>query len=461
MAELTFLGAAGTVTGSRHLLEIGERRILVDCGLFQGPDELEARNREPLGAEPSSIDAVVLTHAHIDHTGYLPRLVRDGFDGPILGTAATADLLTILLSDSGHLQEEEARYRNRHLRQGEPKIEPLYTGTEGARTARRVRGVHYREPVEVVPGVKATFRRAGHILGSATVELVCETGLRIVFSGDLGQRDAPILPDPAPLPATDYVVVESTYGDREHDETPVEDQLERVIRETAERRGVLLIPAFAVGRTQELVYTLGGMEREGRIPVIPTFVDSPMAQDATRIYRDHPEDFEQEVLDEIARGIRPLRSKDFRMARSVGESKAINRMDGPVVIISASGMLSGGRILHHLKRRLPDPRTTLLFTGYQAEGTRGRRVLDGAESVRIFGRDVPIRARVETIQGLSAHADASELMDWLATAPEPPKRAFVVHGEPGPAETLASRMRDELGWRVSVPEHGASYRLEG
>lgn len=459
MAELTFLGAAGTVTGSRHLLDVDDSRILVDCGLYQGPDELERRNLEPFGVEPSSIDIVVLTHAHIDHTGYLPRLVRDGFDGRIVATRATADLLEILLPDSGGLQEEDARYRNRHRSPGEPEVEALYTAKEGVRTARRVQGFSYRERIQLVPGIEIIFRRAGHILGSATVELRTKSGLRLVFSGDLGRRGTPILPDPAPPAAADYLVVESTYGDREHDETPVHDQLARVVHETAERRGALLIPAFAVGRTQELVYTLHQLEQEGRIPVLPTIVDSPMAIDATRVYRDHPEDFEEEMLLELERGERPLTSGDFRLTRTVQESKTVNRIRGPVIIISASGMLSGGRILHHLKQRLPRPETTLLFAGYQAEGTRGREILEGAERVRIFGESIPVRAKVETIHGLSAHADASELMDWVLAAPEAPKRVFVVHGEPNPAETLAARIRDEAGFQASVPSVGQSFSL--
>lgn len=460
MAELTFLGAAGTVTGSRHLLDVDGTRILVDCGLYQGPHELEERNHQPFGVPPSSIDVVILTHAHIDHTGYLPRLIRDGFDGRVLATRATADLLEILLPDSGGLQEEEARYRNRHRRPGEPEVDALYSAKEGARAARRAQGCPYRERVEVVPGIEIVFRRAGHILGSATVELRTASGFEIAFSGDLGRRGTPILPDPSPPPATDYLVVESTYGDREHDETPVPDQLERIVRETAESRGALLIPAFAVGRTQELVYTLHRLEREGRTPVVPIIVDSPMAIDATRVYRDHPEDFEEEVRRELARGERPLTSGNFRLTRTVQESKAINRMKGPLIIVSASGMLSGGRILHHLKHRLPRPETTLLFAGFQAEGTRGRKILDGAERVRIFGESVPVRARVETIHGLSAHADASELMDWVKAAPKPPKRVFVVHGEPTPAETFASKIRKELGWSVSVPSLGQQFDLD-
>jgi len=459
MAELTFLGAAGTVTGSRHLLDVDGTRILVDCGLYQGPDELEERNHEPFGVPPSSIDVVVLTHAHIDHTGYLPRLIRDGFDGRILATRATVDLLEILLPDSGGLQEEEARYRNRHRKPGEPEIEALYSAKEGVRAARRVQGFPYRERVKLAPGIEIKFRRAGHILGSATVELRTASGLEIVFSGDLGRHETPILPDPSPPPAADYLVVESTYGDREHDETSVPDQLERIVHDTVESQGALLIPAFAVGRTQGLVYTLHQLEREGRIPVVPTIVDSPMAIDATRVYRDHPEDFEDEVLQELARGERPLTSGDFRLTRTVQESKAINRMSGPLIIISASGMLSGGRILHHLKQRLPRPETTLLFAGYQAEGTRGRKILEGAERVRIFGESIPVRARVAVINGLSAHADASELMDWVRAAPRQPKRVFVVHGEPRPAETFAGRIREELGWQVSVPTVGQRFKL--
>ncbi len=459
MTRITFLGAAGTITGSRHLVDTGRVRVLVDCGLFHGPKELTRRNHEPFPVEPSTLDFVVLTHAHIDHTGYLPRLLRDGFTGEVVATAATADLLKILLADAGHLQEEEARYRNRHRPRGAAPAAPLYTAAEGREAARRVRGCRYGEAVTLAPGLAVTFRRAGHILGSASVTLELPAG-RLVFSGDVGRYGAPVLPDPAPPGEADWIVVESTYGDREHDPTPIADQLERVVRAAAERGGALLVPAFAVGRTQELMYHLSLLEHAGRVPVLPAYVDSPMAVNATEIYCAHPEDFEGDVRGMVMGRNCPLHCTDFRLARSAEESKAINRIEGPVIVVAASGMLAGGRILHHLRQRLPDPRTTLLFASYQAQGTRGRRLQEGARSVSVFGEDVPVRATVEAIHGLSAHADRTGLLRWLTGAPRPPRRVFVVHGEPGPAQALASLVRAELEWQIEVPELGESFELE-
>ena len=365
-----------------------------------------------------------------------------------------------LLADAGHLQEEEARYRNRHRRRGAAPAAPLYTAAEGREAARRVRGCRYGEAVALASGLAVTFRRAGHILGSASVTLEPPGGRRLVFSGDVGRYGAPVLPDPAPPGEADWIVVESTYGDREHDRTPIADQLERVVLGAAERGGALLVPAFAVGRTQELMYHLSLLERSGRVPVLPAYVDSPMAVNATEIYCAHPEDFEGDVRDMVMGRNCPLHCTDFRLARSAEESKAINRIDGPVIIVAASGMLAGGRILHHLRQRLPDPRTTLLFAGYQARGTRGRRLQEGARSVNIFGEDVPVRAAVEAIHGLSAHADRTGLLRWLTGVPKPPRGVFVVHGEPGPAQALGTLVRDRLDWRVEVPELGESVDLE-
>jgi metallo-beta-lactamase family protein len=305
-----------------------------------------------------------------------------------------------------------------------------------------------------------TFRRAGHILGSASVALELPEGGRLVFSGDVGRYGAPVLPDPTPPGEADWIVVESTYGDREHDPVPIADQLERVVLAAVKRGGALLVPAFAVGRTQELMYHLSLLERSGRVPVLPAYVDSPMAVNATEIYCAHPEDFEGDVRDMVMGSNCPLHCADFHLARSAAQSKAINRIEGPVIVVAASGMLAGGRILHHLRRRLPDPRTTLLFAGYQAAGTRGRRIQDGARSVSIFGEDVPVRSAVEAIHGLSAHADRTGLLRWLTGVPRPPRRVFVVHGEPGPAQALASLVRAQLDWKVEVPELGGSFALE-
>ncbi len=464
MAKLQFLGAAGTVTGSKHLVEAGGTQVLVDCGLFQGLPELRERNWERLPVAPESIDAVVLTHAHLDHSGYLPRLLRDGFRGRVIGTPATAELVAILLADAGRLQEEEASYRNETGATRHRPALPLFTEEEGIAAAQRVQKVDFDEPFAPAPGFTATYRTAGHLLGAAHLELVAGDGgrrTRLLFSGDVGRYGAPILDDPSPIGrAPRALVVESTYGDRLHSTEPIGDQLERVVREAVERRGAIVVPAFSVGRTQDLMYHLTQLERAGRIPPLPVYIDSPMGIAATKVYRRHPEEFDDAMEDLVAGGDSPLKGGRFRFARSRAESKAINVMPGPLVVIAGSGMLTGGRVLHHLLRRLPDPTSTILFVGYQSEGTRGRELLDGAVTLRVFGRNVPVRARVVRVDGLSGHADAGELMRWLGTAEGAPERAFVVHGEPGPAAVLAARMRGELGWRVSVPRHLEAYDLD-
>lgn len=456
IATLEFLGAVGTVTGSKFLVETGRGRLLVDCGLYQGLKKLRLRNWERLPVDPASIQAVVLTHGHIDHTGYLPRLFRDGFDGRVYASRATADLLGLLLPDSGHLQEEEAAYHNKRGTAKHRPALPLYTEEEGREAAARVRGLAYREPLEILPGVTLTLKRAGHILGSAIVTLEIDAGSaqrRIVFSGDLGRYGAPILPDPMPIEDAVVVVVESTYGDRAHDTEPIAEQLARVVGAAVDRGGAIVVPAFAIGRTQELMYHLAGLEKAGRIPRLPAYVDSPMAIDATEIYCAHPEDFEGDMRGMVMDRNCPLHCGDFRLARTPDESRAINEVSGPVLIVSASGMVTGGRVLHHLRRRLPDPRTTVLLVGYQAVGTRGRHLQEGANTVTIFGDEVPVRARVDTVHGLSAHADADGLLRWLGTAARPPERVFVVHGDPGPAAMLAGRIRKELGWHATVPAY--------
>jgi metallo-beta-lactamase family protein len=463
MTAIQFLGAAGTVTGSKFLVEDADRRVLVDCGLFQGLKELRLRNWEKLPLAPASIDWVVLTHGHIDHTGYLPRLVNDGFRGDVLGTAATADLLRILLPDSGHLQEEEAAYHNLHGSSRHAPALPLYTAEQGLAAAERVRGLEYTRRHFLDPELAVSFARAGHILGSAIVRMDLGQNarrIRIVFSGDLGRANAPILPDPEPLGDADYVVVESTYGDRLHGAESIPEQLTRVVHDVLARGGPVVVPAFAIGRTQELMFHLAGLEKAGRIPPLPIVIDSPMAIDATEIYRDHPEEYDDEMRALVAGQSSPLYAPGIRLARTVEESKLLNRLTTPGLIISASGMATGGRVLHHLRRLLPDPRATVLLVGYQAVGTRGRALQEGAPSVRIFGEDVPVRAHVETVHGLSAHADADGLMRWLGTATRVPVRAFVVHGEPAPAAALASRIRAELGWEVTVPGYGDRVALD-
>ena len=451
---LEFLGGVGTVTGSKFCLEVDDQRLLVDCGLYQGLKALRLRNWDRLPVVPDRIGTVVLTHAHIDHTGYLPRLVAEGFAGQVLATRATAALARIMLPDSGHLQEEEAAYHNKRGTSKHAPALPLYTAEQGERAAARVEGLAYGVPAHPLPGVELDLRRAGHILGSASVAVTLGNGSarrRVVFSGDVGRYGAPILPDPAAVGEADYVLVESTYGDRRHDPDPIPAQLERAVTMALRRGGVLLVPAFAVGRTQELLYHLRALEETGRIPRLPTFVDSPMAVDATGIYCDHPEEYDEEARRIVLAGECPMHTADFHLVQTVEDSKRLNDLRGSAVIIAASGMATGGRILHHLRVRLSDPRTTVLLVGYQAPGTRGRLIQDGAKAVRIFGEEVAVRAHVEALHGLSAHADSEGLMRWLGTATRPPRRLFVVHGDPAPAAVLAERVRRELGWAVTVP----------
>jgi metallo-beta-lactamase family protein len=464
MASIRFLGAAGTVTGSRFLVEAGAARVLVDAGLFQGPKELRLRNRAPWPVEPASLSAVVLTHAHIDHSGALPLLVRQGFRGAVHVTPATRDLLGLLLPDSGRLQEEEARWANQKgYSKHAPHAAPLYSEEDALAALRRLAPLPYGQQRLVAPGITATFHRAGHILGSATVllELDGPPRRRLLFSGDLGRYGAPILPDPERAAPADELVVESTYGGRRHPEGPsAREALREEVRATAARGGALVIPAFAVGRTQEVLFTLRELEGRGEIPELPVFVDSPMAVDATPIHLTHREDHDDEMARLLAAGVEPLRPRRLQFARSPEQSKAINRVEGACVILSASGMATGGRVLHHLARRLPDERTTVLLVGYQAAGTRGWSLQNGAATLRIHGEDVPVRARVAGITGFSAHADEAELSRWLATFAAPPRRTFLVHGEPTALAAARARL-DGLGWPCEVPRHLETFELGG
>lgn len=448
-----FLGAAGTVTGSMHLVTANGRRVLLDCGLFQGLKELRLRNwREP-PFDPRSLDAVVLSHAHIDHTGALPLLVHRGYRGPIFCTSATADLLGVLLPDSAHLQEEEAERANRYGYTRHKPALPLYTAADADQALRQLEPTGYDRPFPVVRGgdITVTYRCAGHILGAATVDLNAGPGARIVFSGDLGRYDRPILPDPDPVPEADVLLLESTYGDRQHP-TGTADELVRVVTETAARGGALLVPAFVVDRTQELLWWLQRLEEERRIPALPLYVDSPSATEVTRIYRRHVEDQDGEMRRRIQDGKDPLRPGRITFCQSVQESKQLNDVRGPVIIISASGMATGGRILHHLQHRLPDPGTTVLLVGFQAAGTRGRSLQDGARTIKMFGEQVPVRARVELLHGLSAHADQAETLRWLGGFARPPRTTYLVHGEPQAAQALERAIAGRFGWTVRVAQ---------
>ena len=455
--SLTFLGAAHCVTGSKYLLTLEQnhqrRQLLVDCGLFQGLKELRLRNREPLPLSAADLEAVVLTHAHIDHSGYLPKLVKDGFRGAIFCTDATADLLEIMLLDSAKLQEEEADFANAEGYSKHHPAEPLYTVADAEQVLTLLQPVTYNESVDVTEQVQVTFRDAGHILGSASLEMTikgAQQSKKLVFSGDLGRYDNPVLYDPTPIAEADVVVVESTYGDRDTRIQDPEAELARVVNEALGRGGILLIAAFAVGRTQSLLHYLRKLRQEGRVPQVPVYVDSPMGTRVTDLFRHH--------ADAHRLGLNnPLRFDGLTFVSSQQQSKALNKLTGPAIIISSSGMCTGGRIVHHLSHRLPRPQDTLLLIGYQAEGTRGRSLQDGASQIKMFGKWVPVRCQVAELDGFSAHADRSELLRWLRGFKKPPKRAFVVHGEPVAADSLAQALRHDLGWpTVTVPEYRES-----
>ncbi|HET6380098.1 MAG TPA: MBL fold metallo-hydrolase [candidate division Zixibacteria bacterium] len=503
---LQFLGAVGTVTGSQFLLTADERRVLVDCGMFQGsPDEV-SRNRMPFAFEPGALDAVLVTHAHLDHCGRLPALVRAGYRGPIYLTAPTGDLTEIVLRDAARLQmEAEERWRRRHpdeaaahdaelaraeaaaeedaaaedmparLRRAEPRgatmvRAALYTEDDVDETVRLFRPVPYGEEVQVAPGVRATFHDAGHILGSAIIE-VKAGATTVVFSGDLGRRQTPILRDPTPLARADYVVVESTYGDREHpsQEQGVRD-LADAVAQVADSRGVLLVPAFAIGRTQEVVWVLDELARAGRIPRLPLYLDSPMASRASEVYLRHPDVYDEQTEELLESGDTPLEYPGEQYTNSVEQSKAIRHAQRPLMVVASSGMLTGGRIMHHLKDFLPDPACTLLFIGYQAQGTLGHHLQNGGRTARIDGEEYPVRCRVISVSGFSAHADEHELIDWLSSfvrsngadaGHAPPKRVFVVHGDPEAAEAFADRIRSELGLEAHLPAYRETVTLNG
>ncbi|MDO9548679.1 MAG: MBL fold metallo-hydrolase [Candidatus Marinimicrobia bacterium] len=462
MAKLTFLGATGTVTGSKYLLEADEKKFLIDCGMFQGLKELRLRNWEDFPVDPTSIDAVILTHAHIDHTGYLPKLVQMGFKGTVYATPATADLCQVMLPDSAHLQEEDAKYANKkHFTKHEPAM-PLYSLTDAENALELFEPLPYGKKIELSPKLTLCYRDAGHILGSAFVDIRVkqEDGeRRILFSGDLGRPAQPILRDPHTVFGTDYLVLESTYGDRLHGETDRKEDLAKVINDSYERGGVLVIPSFAVGRTQELLYTIRELEEEQRISIMPIFVDSPMAINATNVFMKNTQDHDMESKVAKLKGIDILKTTDLRFTRTAEQSKAINNISGKAIIISASGMVTGGRILHHLFNRLANPNNTVLFIGYQAEGTRGRTILEGAESVKIHGQQIPVKAHIEQISGFSAHADYNEILAWLSSFNEAPRKIFVVHGEASQSAALGERIQASFNWETAIPKYLESFDL--
>jgi metallo-beta-lactamase family protein len=458
--RLAFLGAARTVTGSQYLLEAGGRRLLVDSGMFQGDKELRQRNWADPEFPPAKVDAIVLTHTHLDHIGRLPRLVKQGFRGAVYCTPPTKDLAEVLLLDAAHLQKEDAGYLNRKgLTKHSPAL-PLFDETDVQEAMGLFRTVPLGRPQEVNHAFSFAYRDAGHLLGAASAHVTArEDGreTRLLFSGDVGRFDAVLTRDPELAGDADYLVVESTYGNRTHPEVPVLDQLEGVLERTFARGGVLLIPAFAVGRAQQMVWLMDQLVTEGRIRAFPIHVDSPMAIDATRIYASYPEAHRASLGSIAGRSL--LHGKWVHLHRTRQESEALNRMKGPAVVISSSGMLSGGRILHHCRVRLPHPENTLLITGYQAAGTLGRALLDGARSVRIHKGDVPVLAEVRDLKGLSGHADAGEMLRWLSGVRTAPRTVFVTHGEPEAAEALAARIVRERGFAARVPGHGEAFDL--
>jgi metallo-beta-lactamase family protein len=463
MAYLQFLGATRTVTGSKHLLEIDGYRVLVDCGLFQGFKELRLRNWDPFPIDPASIDSVILTHAHIDHTGFLPKLVRDGFAGDVYCTPATGELARILLPDSARLQEEEADYSNKKGSSKHKPALPLYTEGDATETLKRLRPIDYHKSVKLTPKISFEFVTAGHILGSSFVnlDLECAGGRRkrVTMTGDIGRYGEPIINDPASVDEADYIVLESTYGDREHPAFDVKDRLAEIINATASRGGHVLIPAFAVGRSQQLLYLIRELEDEKRIPILPIFVDSPMAVSATKLYLNHTEDHDLEMQELLDARRNPLATKRFNLARTVQESKDVTASQVSSIVISASGMATGGRILHHLRNRLPDERNTVIFVGFQAGGTRGRRLVDGESEVKIFGSWVPVRAQIERLENLSAHADYREILRWLSGFKRAPEKVFLVHGEPDAAESLGRKIVEKFGWSVEIPDYLQMFEL--
>ncbi len=463
MAKLSFLGAARGVTGSCYLLEQADVRVLVDCGLFQ-ERKLQERNWNPFPVEPSSLAAVLLTHAHLDHCGRLPRLVKEGFRGRIFCTAATAEIARYVLLDSARLQEEDAAFKaarhQREGREGPHPIQPLYTEADVQETLPLFSAVAYGQSVQAAPGLQALFLEAGHILGSACVRVELG-GVSVLFSGDVGRWGRPIIRDPAPFQPADYLLLESTYGGSLHENADgIEQALAEAVLSTRLAGGNLLVPSFALERSQEVLYYLNRLQASGRIPHVPVFLDSPMAVEVTEVFLRHPDLFDEEMRRLMLTGSSPFSFPGLTLVRSVEKSKTLNHLRGTAVIIAGSGMCTGGRIKHHLSSNLDRRESTVLFVGYQAEGTLGREILSGARTVRIHGQNRRVRARVRRIGGFSAHADRAELERWLAPQNRPPRRLFVTHGEPQAAAALAAALGARAGWRVSIPDYGERVELQ-
>ncbi len=459
MAKLTFLGAAGCVTGSKYLVEAAGKRLLVDCGVFQGSQELQDRNYKPLPIDPKAIDYAVLTHAHLDHTGWLPVLVKSGYRGPIFANPATIELTTILLKDSAHLQEEDVLHARTHKYSRHADPQPLYTREDIDPTLKLLKPMPRSGGFEISTEFRVCSYDAGHILGSSSLELTITEGGKktvVVFSGDIGRYGQAILKDPAtPQSKADVLICESTYGDREHPAGDAAELLAQIVNRVVKRGGSMVIPSFAIGRTQTFMYYLRQLEDQQRIPRVPVYVDSPMALSATDLYLKHKEDHDLEFAREEGSDGKgdPLNVHEFHLTRSVEESKAINNIKTPCIIISASGMVSGGRVLHHLAQRLSDARNAVILAGFQAEGTRGRALQEGAKSLKLFGQDVPVCAEVVGMGQFSAHAGKSELLRWLTALPAPPKQTYLTHGEPVAAQALQATIQEKLQWKAAVARY--------
>ncbi|MBX9826990.1 MAG: MBL fold metallo-hydrolase [Xanthobacteraceae bacterium] len=451
--RITFLGGAGTVTGSKYLLETLGRHFLIDCGLFQGQRDIRDRNWQDLPVSPAALSAVVLTHAHLDHSGYLPLLVKKGFRGPVYCTKSTAELLNILLPDCGHLQEKDAEFANRHGYSKHKPALPLYTERDARNALELLVPIEFERKRSAANNVEFIYRRAGHILGAASIELQSENRT-ILFSGDVGRYGDPILPDPTPIKSADYLLVESTYGDRQHEKIDPQKALSDTIGKTVARGGTVVIPAFAVGRAQTLLFYIQRLRSEGALTNVPVFLDSPMAVDASEIFCHNMKDHR------LAEGECRRSCAVATYIRSTEESKALTRNPMPKVIISASGMATGGRVVHHLKRYASDARNTILFAGFQAPGTRGAEMVAGTKVINIHGEHISVRAQVENLSTLSAHADADEILRWLHGFGHPPAMTFMVHGEAQPTNTLASRIERELGWPCRIPKYLDAWDLE-
>ena len=458
MITLQFLGAAETVTGSKYLVTIGKYKLLVDCGFFQGNREWRERNWEEPPFDPKEIDAVLLTHAHVDHTGMLPRYVSMGLKCPVYATPATISLTKILLEDSAELQEEEAAYRAARNYSRHPTPLPLYTIKDAKHANEMLKAVRWENKLEILPGVFAEWKRMGHILGAGSINLTAGES-SVTFSGDIGRYGAPILVDPKPVQFGNHLLIEATYGDRFHSELPPQEALAKVVHETVNKHGILLIPCFAVGRAQQLLYYFRELKEKHLIPDIPIIVDSPMARDATDIYLNHPEDYDESALGLISRGRRPFQPSKLVFTAKAADSIKLNSVDDPMIIIAGSGMLSGGRILHHLKHRISNPRNTVLFVGYQSPGGRGAWLKSGAPSLRLFGKETMVKADIREISGLSAHGDQSELLRWCRECSGRPDRVTIVHAEPESARTFKAKLEQELSWNVSLASYLGTIKI--